>query len=505
MLLCRPHSQLQNPFLCVNNNTTQTYAETVECMDMADKSDETVCRDAPTSPVKGKGAEVPTSPTGSTTSASSSSWWGSWIDTARTKSASVLEAVKNDLTELTTVVKTEASSATEALGRTLSLGEPDSTVGAMKKSFSSFLGQVTEALVPSLEEDEETEAVLITADGTLTLTGFYKHLAELQANNDTYLEEPADELREKYKRWMEVVEQEQFTEPRLAKHLASSTILNEKYVTLVPAKVAHMNFWKRYLFKKALLEDAIANAELAERKAKAAINSTETCAPNKAIVQTDQPRRTIEEAEEPEESPSYPIADDLAWAEVPEFDATNIELSEEEQARLLEEYEQEIREREKSLTTSVGKLDLVDETLLIQSDIEGTPQKTPTQAVPKGKPSPKSTVASTAAAAAAPAATGKKDSKSSTNQKANTTQQLNKSGPQQGGSKSTNAGKNVNSKNQQQQQSSSTGKKGAQQQQTASGGKKKEQLKMDKNHFTKDAEASSSNSDESWEKEFELE
>uniref|UniRef100_A0A182SMD8 BSD domain-containing protein n=1 Tax=Anopheles maculatus TaxID=74869 RepID=A0A182SMD8_9DIPT len=166
----------------------------------------------------------------------------------------------------------------------------------MKKSFSSFLGQVTEALVPSLEEDEETEAVLITADGTLTLTGFYKHLAEMQANDDTYLEEPADELREKYKRWMEVVEQEQFTEPRLAKHLASSTILNEKYVTLVPAKVAHMNFWKRYLFKKALLEDAIANAELAERKAKAVLNNAETCAPNKTIVQTDQPRRaTIEE------------------------------------------------------------------------------------------------------------------------------------------------------------------------------------------------------------------
>uniref|UniRef100_A0A182N271 BSD domain-containing protein n=1 Tax=Anopheles dirus TaxID=7168 RepID=A0A182N271_9DIPT len=468
---------------------------------MADKSDETISKNAPTSPAKGKGAEVPTSPTGSTTSASSSSWWGSWIDTARTKSASVLEAVKNDLTELTTVVKTEASSATEALGRSLSLGEPDSTVGAMKKSFSSFLGQVTEALVPSLEEDEETEAVLITADGTLTLTGFYKHLAELQANNDTYLEEPADELREKYKRWMEVVEQEQFTEPRLAKHLASSTILNEKYVTLVPAKVAHMNFWKRYLFKKALLEDAIANAEMAERKAKAAVNSTETCAPNKTIVQTDQPRRAIEEAVEPEETPSYPIADDLAWAEVPEFDATNIELSEEEQARLLEEYEQEIREREKSLTTSVGKLDLVDESLLIQSDIEGTPQKTPTPAVSKGKPSPTSSAA-TATVAPAPTATGKKDSKSSNNQKASTTQQQNKSGTQQGGSKSSIAGKNVNSKNQ--QQSAGAAKKGTQQQQAA-GGKKKDQLKMDKNHFTKEAEASSSNSDESWEKEFELE
>ncbi|XP_050080590.1 BSD domain-containing protein 1-like [Anopheles maculipalpis] len=470
---------------------------------MADKSpneESAIGPDAPTSssPSKGKSVDAPTSPTGSTASVSSSSWWGSWIDTARTKSASVLEAVKNDLTELTTVVKTEASSASEAIGRSLNLGEPDSAVGAMKKSFSSFLGQVTEALVPSLEEDEETEAVLITADGTLTLTGFYKHLAEMQANDDTYLEEPADELREKYKRWMEVVEQEQFTEPRLAKHLASSTILNEKYVTLVPAKVAHMNFWKRYLFKKALLEDAIANAELAERKAKAALNNTETCAPNKTIVQTDQPRRaTIEEATEPEEaSPSYPIADDLAWAEVPEFDATNIELSEEEQLRLLEEYEQEIREREKSLTTSIGKLDIVDESLLIQSDIEGTPQKT------QKKVSAQAGDAKGAKSTATVAA--KKDPKASTNQKA-TTQQPNKSGPQ--GGKVQNAGKNVNNKNQQQQQQTQTGKKGTaqQQQQQQTGGKKKEQLKMDKNHFSKEAEASSSNSDESWEKEFELE
>ncbi|XP_058128657.1 BSD domain-containing protein 1-A-like [Anopheles ziemanni] len=465
---------------------------------MADKStsDENTSADAPSSPAKGKGTDVPTSPTGSTASASSSSWWGSWIDTARTKSASVLEAVKNDLTELTTVVKTEASSATEAIGRSLNLGEPDSTVGAMKKSFSSFLGQVTEALVPSLEEDEETEAVMITADGTLTLTGFYKHLAEMQANDETYLQEPADELREKYKRWMEVVEQEQFTEPRLAKHLASSTILNDKYVTLVPAKVAHMDFWKRYLFKKALLEDAIANAEIAERKAKAALATTETIAPAKTIVQTDQPRRTIEEADS-DETPSYPIADELAWGEVPEFDATNIELSEEEQARLLEEYEQEIREREKSLTTSIGKLDIVDESLLIQSDIEGTPQKTPKVAPEAAKSTAKKDSPAAAKSAAGPKATN--------NQKSSQGKPTATSQPQaeKGANKSSNAGATGRNVNTSKNQPSAANKKAAQ---TATpAGKKKDQLKMDKNHFTKEAEASSSNSDESWEKEFELE
>lgn len=114
----------------------------------------------------------------------------------------------------------------------------------MKKSISTFFGQVTEALIPSLEDDE-TEAVLITHDGTVTLTGFQKHLADLQKNDKTYLEAPKDELIEKYKMWMEVVDQDQFTQNRLARHLASSEILNEKYVTLVPEKLPHMEFWQR--------------------------------------------------------------------------------------------------------------------------------------------------------------------------------------------------------------------------------------------------------------------
>uniref|UniRef100_A0A8D8JBR8 BSD domain-containing protein 1-A n=1 Tax=Culex pipiens TaxID=7175 RepID=A0A8D8JBR8_CULPI len=423
-----------------------------------------------------KSPEKVSSPTGSTSSAGGS-WWGSWLDTAKSKSASVLEAVKNDLTELTTVVKTEATSATEALGRSLSLNEPDSTVGAMKKSFSSFLGQVTEALVPSLEEDEEAEEVLITEEGAETLTGFYRHLAELQSMDTTYLEEPADELSEKYKRWMEVVEQEQFTEPRLARHLASSTILNEQYVALVPAKVAHMDFWKRYLFKKALLEDAIANAEQAERKAKAAVASTETVTPATVIVQTDQPKRTIEEEL---------IPDDIAWAEVPEFDASNMELSEEEQARLLEEYEQEIKEREKAIAS--GQMDPVDEALLIQSDIEKTPQKTPVAkaATKAAKGSP-----SSAATTKKSLSTNQQQPQSASNKTAN----QKSSAQQKGGNSAT---KNAGSRTGTATATNSKQKTPAKKQQPQN------ELKIEKNHFTKD-DVSSSNSDESWEKEFDLE
>lgn len=167
---------------------------------------------------------------------------------------------------------------------------------------------------------------------------------------------------------MEVVEQDQFTQNGLAKHLASSEILNEKYLALVPDQIPHMEFWQRYLFKRALLEDALANAEIAERKAKAEQNSTKTTSPTKAqtVIQTEQPKlvmdaqaldKIVEVAKEvvvvpTSAAPAAPpaavavaeknIIDDKWETE----DFANVEISEEEQARLLQEYEAEIQERE---------------------------------------------------------------------------------------------------------------------------------------------------------------
>lgn len=272
-----------------------------------------------------------------------SSWsWGSWINSAKSKSASVFEAVKQDLNELSTAV----SNAGQAIGETLKLDEPESTASTVKKSLSSFFGQVTEALIPSLEDDD-TEAVLITTDGTITLTGFQKHLAELQLNDETYLKPPEAQLIENYNRWIEVTEQDQFTQNRLAKHLASSEILNEKYLSFVPDQVPHMEFWKRYLFKRAILEDALANAEIAERKARAEIDSTKPVSPRKpgSIIQTEQPKKTVDDQDMASIVEEKPISV-IGGKEWTGDDFGNVEISEEEQARLLQEYEAEIQERE---------------------------------------------------------------------------------------------------------------------------------------------------------------
>lgn len=279
--------------------------------------------------------------------------------------------------------------------------EPESTASTVKKSLSSFFGQVSEVLNPSLTEDDDAEAILITKDGSVTLTGFHRHLAELQANDDIYLVEPDLELAEKYQRWMEVVDQDQFTQQRLDKQLASSQILAEKYEALVPKQVTHMNFWQRYLFKRALLEDALANAEVAERRAQQAAHSNVAVSPRKTIIQTEQPKRVVvgegeadatggeaaasavkpaaavpttvdspaketkEAAVEGTSSIEEPMAsideelsklaeNELKWGNA-DFTCTDVELSEEEQARLLAEYEQEIQERERKTSSSVPK------------------------------------------------------------------------------------------------------------------------------------------------------
>lgn len=124
-----------------------------------------------------------------------------------------------------------------------------------------------------------------------------------------------------------------------------------------------------------------------------------------------------------------------------DLEIQNFELSEEEQARLLEDYEQEIKEREK-----------------MKSEIVDIP--------------------------AAPKTASTKASKNPSKSSSNTVQSK---------------GKNIKNVKLQQQQQKST-----QQQSTKGGpkGKPTAELKMEKNHFKNECE--SSTSDESWEKEFDL-
>ena len=51
--------------------------------------------------------------------------------------------------------------------------------------------------------------------------------------------------------------------------------LHQQYESLVPEKISHLTFWKRYLFRKALLEDEESRKEIKKKKEKEQIDKVE--------------------------------------------------------------------------------------------------------------------------------------------------------------------------------------------------------------------------------------
>lgn len=292
------------------------------------------------------------------------SWWDSWYKAAKDKSVEVLEFVKRDLDEFSTVVKSEASNVvsttTSALKDKLKLDEPESTANSVKRSVSSFLGQVSNALSPP-PQDEDEEAIMIHNSQPVPLTPFQKKLHALITDPDTFLIAPSEADLPQYKAWLEVTQEVLDNEQRLARMLAANPDLHCQFTRLVPEKVSESLFWERYLFRKALLEDDEARREAMERRA-------------------ERERQA---------------AENFCWDQ--EDFGTHIELSEEEQTRILLEYEKECEDKKSRQNASQeGKLvvednhysDSVNTTDAPADTPVDTPVKTSSLVVEKDKEQP---------------------------------------------------------------------------------------------------------------------
>ncbi|KAJ9578394.1 hypothetical protein L9F63_005383, partial [Diploptera punctata] len=258
------------------------------------------------------------------------SWWDSWYKTAKDKSVEVLQFVKRDLDEFSSAVKNEASnvvtSTTSALKDKLKLDEPESTANTMKRSVSSFFGQMSSVLNPTPEDDDE-EAIVIHDSQPVVLTKFQMMQHALVTNPDTFLTEPDKKFEKQYEAWLEIIE-DQLTADRLSKMMAANPELHLQYTSLV----SHLEFWQRYLFRKALLEDEEARREAMERRA-------------------EKERQA---------------AENFQWDQEEDFGA-NIELTEEEQTRLLLEYEKECAD--KKLTRSNSEKENKEDALMMAYNV----------------------------------------------------------------------------------------------------------------------------------------
>lgn len=159
---------------------------------------------------------------------------------------------------------------------------PESTANTMKKSVSLFLDQMSSALNP-LPDDEDEESLMIVGSDTVTLSrlqvihlfciifyvfdlnipntvfDFKKAQIYTLANDpNTFVMDIDDQLEKRYKAWLDWVksgDSSLLSNEKLTKILNDCTPLHDNYQKLVPNSVSHADFWYRFLFRKALLED----------------------------------------------------------------------------------------------------------------------------------------------------------------------------------------------------------------------------------------------------------
>jgi len=193
-------------------------------------------------------------------------WWDSLYSAAKSKSAEVIESVKRDLGELTTIVTNETSNivlnTTNVVKDTFQLENPESTANTMKKSVSLFLDQMSSALNPL--PDDEDEALMIVGSDTIKLSRLQAQIYTLADDPNTFLMEVDDQLDKRYKAWLDWVksgDSSLLSNEKLTKILNECSPLNDNYQKLVPDSVSHADFWYRFLFRKALLEDEDAKQE----------------------------------------------------------------------------------------------------------------------------------------------------------------------------------------------------------------------------------------------------
>ncbi|KPJ04160.1 PREDICTED: BSD domain-containing protein 1-like isoform X2 [Papilio xuthus] len=301
----------------------------------------------------------------------SGNWWDTWLSSAKTKSAEVYSMVKKDLDEIGTAVKCEAShvfsTTSNALGKTFKFDEPESTANAVKKSFSTFIEQVNIVLNPEPDDDEDTEVILSSGDTTM-LSTYKKELEALQRVDATYIV-PVD--AEKFKAWCESIENDMpgMIMPHTAdRRLEANPILKEQYLKLVPDAISYNDFWERYLFRVALLQDRLAAVSRKQPIESVTTDPVLANLPLQTPIQ-ESPKKVLSGLEE-----TYEKDEDIVrWED--EF-PHDVELTEEQQILLLEEYEKEITQ--KKINRRSSSKDLVnnnDKPQTLKDELNNTIEK----------------------------------------------------------------------------------------------------------------------------------
>ncbi|XP_061897780.1 BSD domain-containing protein 1 isoform X2 [Entelurus aequoreus] len=186
-------------------------------------------------------------------------WWGAgWLQQSfqavKDKSSEALDFIKRDLTEFSTVMQHDTAcsivATATAVKNKLAVEGTSETTEKMKKSLSSFLGVITDTLAPPPDKTIDCDVITLVATpaGTTEIYDSSKaRLYSLQADPATYCNEP-DGPPELFDNWLSTFSMEE-KKGDISELLVSSPSIRALYTKMVPAAVAHSEFWYRYFYK----------------------------------------------------------------------------------------------------------------------------------------------------------------------------------------------------------------------------------------------------------------
>uniref|UniRef100_A0A669ESW8 BSD domain containing 1 n=1 Tax=Oreochromis niloticus TaxID=8128 RepID=A0A669ESW8_ORENI len=183
-----------------------------------------------------------------------------------------LEFIKRDLTEFSTVVQHDtacsiAATAT-AVRNKLAVEGSSETTEKVKKSLSSFLGVISDTLAPPPDKTIDCDVITLVATpaGTTEVYDSSKaRLYSLQADPATYCNEP-DGPPEQFESWLSTFSLED-KKGEISELLVNSPSIRALYTKMVPAAVAHSEFWQRYFYKVFQLDQEEARRLVLKQRA----------------------------------------------------------------------------------------------------------------------------------------------------------------------------------------------------------------------------------------------
>lgn len=188
-------------------------------------------------------------------------WWSEWIQTAKEKSTTVLDAVKRDLAEFTSTMQEDSSKMAATVKEKLTQENASAATQKVKEGVSSLLGGISKALV--IAPDDDYQLAQIVRGEAVVFDRYKARLHAIQTDPTTYTTEPSP--ADSYREWLSSFDVES-SKGNISELLVSNVEVRALYTQLVPLTVSNLDFWSRYYFRcRQLDEEEARRLELMRR------------------------------------------------------------------------------------------------------------------------------------------------------------------------------------------------------------------------------------------------